>query len=351
MTENKVLGRRRFLTISGATGLGLLSSGLLGANSGPATSDGDPSASPDATADPKSDKYAGLSSESFFPGYESFKIKTKSGITINGVRGGSGPPLLLLHGAPVNLASWRKVAPLLQNNYTIIATDLRGYGDSDMPDGGTNHENYAFRLMARDQVEVMNALGYSDFHLVAHDRGARVARRLTLDNPVAVKTLTILDILPGLYFYDNIDKAFAEAYWFWLMFTAPAPVPENWINCNPVGFMTTSFFGRRDVVEQTAFDNFVRTMVRDGASHAACEDYRAAATIDLEDDRADFATKIECPVLVLWGKSNPLYSKQDVLKIWRERATDVRGHGVDSNHWIPEIIPEELAQEIMAFAT
>ncbi len=338
--------RRNFLSITGLTGIG-----LMGANILLAKGNFKDSSSTTEEEKLKDSKYAGLRSSDFFPGYKSFNITSSSGVKINGVVGGSGPPMLLLHGAPVNLASWRKVAPLLQDRYTIIATDLRGYGDSDMPDGGDKHENYTFRTMAQDQVDVMKELGYDEFHLVAHDRGARVARRLTLDHPKAVKTLTILDILPALYFYDNLDKKFAEAYWFWFMYSAPAPVPENWISCNYEGFLNTSFFGRRDAIEDKAFDNFLRTLKREGSAHAQCEDYRAAATIDLEHDRKDFDKKIQCPVMVLWGESNPLYKGMDIVEVWKERAENVSGRGVDSNHWIPEIIPDQLAKEILAFAT
>ncbi len=285
----------------------------------------------------------------FFPGFEAFRIKTSGGIYINGATAGSGPPVLLLHGAPVNLASWRKVAPALTEQYTVVVTDLRGYGDSDMPEGGESHENYSKRVMAQDQVDVMTHLGFDRFHVVAHDRGGRVGHRLARDHPDKVISLTMMDIMPTLHLYENVDRKFGESYWFWFFFTVPAPVPETFINNSTEFYMNIAFFGKREMVEQKAFDNFVRTMSRDGSAHAQCEDYRAAATIDLEHDRADLDKKITCPTLVLWGDENPLNKGVDIVSIWRERAEDVRGHGTPSAHWLPEQIPDQIIEEVSAF--
>lgn len=288
-------------------------------------------------------------SAKFMPGFKPFKIRTSTGVIINGVIGGKGPPLLLLHGAPVNLAGWRKMAPDLAKDFTVVATDLRGYGDSDMPEGGENHQNYAKRVMAQDQVDVMNELGFDKFHVVGHDRGGRVAHRLARDHMDRVLTLTVMDIQPTLYFYSNVDRRVAEAYWFWFFLTAPAPVPETLIAGNPTFFMNASFFGKRALVEDDAFENFVRTMSREGAARAQSEDYRAAATIDLEHDRADLDKKLTMPLLVLWGNENPLNENVDVVSIWQERAEDVRGHGMPSGHWLPEEVPDQLVKEIKEF--
>lgn len=285
----------------------------------------------------------------FFPGFEPISVKTSTGIHINGVVGGSGPPLLLLHGAPVNVAGWRKVAPALARKYTVVATDLRGYGDSDMPDGGKNHENYSKRVMAQDQVDVMAHLGFERFHVAGHDRGGRVGHRMARDHDDKVLTLTVMDIIPTLHLYENIDRKFAEAYWFWFFYSVPAPVPETFINASSEFFMKMAFFGKLDMVEQEAFDNFLRTMRREGSAHAQCEDYRAAATIDQEHDKADFEKKLTCPLLVLWGDENPLNQGYDVLGAWRERANDVRGHGTPSAHWLPEQIPDQVIEEVSCF--
>ena len=285
----------------------------------------------------------------FFPGFEAFKIKTSAGITIAGVKGGSGPPVLLLHGAPCNLVNWRKVAPTLAKKYTVVATDLRGYGDSDMPDGGKNHENYSKRVMAQDQVDVMTQLGFEQFHVVSHDRGSRVGHRMARDHQDKVLTLTTMDVIPTLHLYENVDRKFAEAYWFWFFYTAPNPVPETFIKDKPEFFMQMAFFGKPEMVEKKAFDHFVRTMKREGSAHAQCEDYRAASTIDLEHDRADLDKKLKCPVLVLWGDENPLNKGVDIVSIWKERANDVRGHGTPSAHWLPEQIPDQVIKDVTAF--
>ena len=285
----------------------------------------------------------------FFPGFKPLKVKTSGGVTINGVVGGSGPPILLLHGAPCNLANWRKVAPALAEKYTVVATDLRGYGDSDMPEGGENHENYSKRAMAQDQVDVMSHLGFDRFHVVGHDRGGRVGHRLARDHADKVISLTVMDIIPTLHLYENVDRKFAESYWFWFFYTVPAPVPETFINQSSEFFMNSAFFGRREMIEQAAFDNFLRTMRREGSAHAQCEDYRAAATIDLEHDRADFDKKLTCPLLVLWGDQNPLNKDVDLVAIWRTRANNVRGHGTPSAHWLPEQIPEQVIEEVNSF--
>ena len=285
----------------------------------------------------------------FFPGFEAFKVKTSTGIHINGVKGGSGPPVLLVHGAPCNLVNWRKVAPTLAKDYTVIATDLRGYGDSDMPEGGEGHKNYSKRVMAQDQVDVMKHFGFEKFHVVAHDRGARVGHRMAADHRDRVLSLTTMDIIPTLHLYENIDRKFAEAYWFWFFLTSPAPVPETFIINNPEFFMKTSFFGKSEMVEPKAFEHFVRTMSRPGAAHAQCEDYRAASTIDLEHDRADLENKIDCPLLVLWGDENVLNKDKDIVGIWRERATNVRGHGMPCGHWVPEEVPEMVIKDVTAF--
>lgn len=286
----------------------------------------------------------------FFPGFKPVGVKTSAGIHINGIVGGSGPPLLLLHGAPCNLANWRKVAPALAKKYMIVATDLRGYGDSDMPDGGENHVNYSKRAMAQDQVDVMTHLGFDRFHVVGHDRGGRVGHRLARDHDDKVITLTVMDIIPTLHLYDNVDRKFGEAYWFWFFYTVPAPVPETFISQCAEFFMNMGFFGRRkEMIEQKAFDNFMRTLQREGSVHAQCEDYRAAATIDLEHDRADLDKKLTCPLLVLWGDQNPLNKDTDIVSIWKERANDVRGHGTPSAHWLPEQIPEQVIEEVTSF--
>jgi len=194
------------------------------------------------------------------PGFKPFQVKTASGVMINGVVGGTGPPVLLLHGAPVNLSGWRKMAPELAKKYTVVVTDLRGYGDGDMPDGGENHKNYSKRVMAHDQVDVMSELGIKRFHVVGHDRGGRVGHRLAIDHQDKVITLTVMDIMPMLYLYEHAGRKFAEASWFWFFLSAPSPVPETFVSDNPEFYVNSSLFDKRDLVGDAAFKNFVRPM-------------------------------------------------------------------------------------------
>jgi haloacetate dehalogenase len=203
--------------------------------------------------------------------------------------------------------------------------------------------------MAQDQVDVMAQLGFDRFHVVGHDRGGRVGHRLARDHDDKVITLTVMDIIPTLHLYENVDRKFSESYWFWFFYTVPAPVPETFINNSAEFFMNIAFFGKREMIEQEAFDNFVRTMKRKGSAHAQCEDYRAAATIDLEHDKADIQKKLTCPLLVLWGDENPLNKGVDIVGIWKERTDNVQGHGCPSAHWLPEQIPDQVVSEIIEF--
>jgi len=282
-----------------------------------------------------------------FPGFESFRIET-SGATINGVKGGKGPPLLLLHGWPQTLAEWHIVAPLLAKDFTVIATDLRGYGDSSKPAEGTNHSGYSKREMARDQVEVMEKLGHKKFLLVGHDRGGRVAHRLTLDHAERVQKLAVLDIVPTHKVYSTVTKQLATAYYHWFFLIQPAPLPETLLNNNGEFFLRRLFGGVRDM-PPAIFAEYLRAFKNPATVHAMCEDYRAAASIDLEHDEADLTKKIACPVLTLWGAKGAMQSLYDVPATWRERATNVSGKSLPGGHWLPEEVPQELYRELLAF--
>jgi len=268
----------------------------------------------------------------FFPNFKNKKIKT-SETEINLVIGGEGPPLLLIHGYPQSHVMWHKVAPTLAKKYTIIATDLRGYGDSGKPKTDEQHSPYSKRAMAKDQVEVMTALGFNKFKVIGHDRGARVAHRMALDFPDKVEKLVLLDILPTLWLYDHTDQAFATNYWHWFFLIQPffGPLAAS-------GACTTASIAA-----------YSRTVKDAAILHASCEDYRAGATIDLLHDRADFKARIQCPLLILWGAKNPTYQKQDVLKIWREKAVNATGKAVNSGHFIAEEVPAILLEEISDF--
>lgn len=286
-----------------------------------------------------------------FPGFERRKIDV-SGATINLVHAGRGPALLLLHGYPQTHCIWHRIAPALAQHYTVVAADLRGYGDSSKPAGLIDHGNYSKRAMALDQVEVMHALGHETFFLVGHDRGGRVAHRLALDHPQRLKKLALLDISPTRTMYARTDHAFAKAYFHWFFLTQPAPVPETMIGADPAFFLKYQM-GRRhgglEVFDPVAMAEYLRCFSDPACIHATCEDYRAADTIDLEHDAADAHKKLACPVLALWGKHGVVEQQFDCLADWRAVASEVSGHALDCGHYLPEEQPQALVQEFMQF--
>jgi haloacetate dehalogenase len=287
----------------------------------------------------------------FFPGFERRQIDA-GGARINLVQGGKGPAVLLLHGYPQTHCIWHRIAPRLAKKYTVVAADLRGYGDSSKPEGLPDHSNYSKRAMALDQVEAMQALGHGEFHLVGHDRGGRVAHRLALDHPQRVKKLAVLDISPTRIMFGKTDRALAKAYFHWFFLIQPAPFPETLIGADP-GFFMKYQMGRRHgglkVFDPAAMAEYLRCFSDPATIHASCEDYRAAETVDLEHDAADAATKIECPVLALWGKHGVIEQQFDCLADWRSLARDVRGEALDCGHYLPEEQPEEVARQLEIF--
>lgn len=284
-----------------------------------------------------------------FPGFEPFRIDT-AGATIHGVKAGQGPAVLLLHGWPQTLAEWHVVAPLLAKDFSVVATDLRGYGRSSKPADGNNHEGHCKRSTARDQVEVMERLGHTRFAVVGHDRGGRVAHRLTLDHPERVTRLAVLDIVPTLKVYSTVTKPLATAYFHWFLLIQPAPLPETLLGNNGEFFLRALFRGLGPArMPESIFAEYLHAFRDPATLHAMCEDYRAAATIDLEHDSADLATKITCPLLALWGEKGAMHALYDVAATWRERADDVTGKAVPGGHWLPEEIPQIIHQELRAF--
>jgi haloacetate dehalogenase len=247
---------------------------------------------------------------------------------------------------------WHRIAPRLAEQFTVVATDLRGYGDSAKPDGGKQHEKYSKRAMARDQVEVMAALGHRSFHVVAHDRGARVAHRMALDHPAAVKKLAVLDIVPTRLMYAASDQVFATAYFHWYFLIQPAPFPETLIGADPDFFIKFQM-GRRhgglSVFAPEAMDEYLRCFRDPAAIHASCEDYRAAATIDLAHDAFDADKHVECPLLVLWGRHGIIERCFDAVADWKKVARDVRGQSLDCGHYLAEEKPGEVAALVEAF--
>jgi haloacetate dehalogenase len=277
---------------------------------------------------------------SLFPGFRSLRIQT-TGATINVVVGGQGPPLLLLHGAPQSLASWHRIAPELAKEYTVVAADLRGYGDSSKPADGVNHANYSKRAMAQDQVEVMRALGFPQFAVVGHDRGGRVTHRMALDHPSVVTKAAVLDIVPTHYIYNHVTREFATAYYHWFFLIRPAPFPETLLN-NSIELYIGTGGG-------AAQAEYLRCFRNPATVHAMCEDYRAAASIDLEHDEADLDRRITCPLLVLWGERGTVGRLYDVLSVWRERAADVSGKELPGGHNLQYDLPEQTLTEVRRF--
>lgn len=277
-----------------------------------------------------------------------------NGITIHYRKGGSGHGLLLLHGHPQTHVMWHKVADRLAEHFTVVAADLRGYGDSDKPEGDAQHLAYSKRQMALDGLELMRELGFARFDVLAHDRGARVAHRLALDHPQAVKRLITLDIAPTLAMYAQTSEAFAKAYWHWFFLIRPAPLPETLIEADPQLYLRSVMgarsAGMRPFTEQ-AFAEYLRCMQLPGAAHGVCEDYRASAGIDLEHDRADLQAgrRLSMPLLALWGADGTVGRCFDPLREWRQVADDVRGKALPSGHYIAEEVPQLLLDEVLAF--
>jgi haloacetate dehalogenase len=286
-----------------------------------------------------------------FPGFTHKRIRTSSAV-INTVYAGQGEPILLLHGYPQTMACWHKIAPQLAKHYTVVCADLRGYGGSSKPKGLPDHSNYAKRAMAQDMVEVMEKLGHHRFHLVGHDRGARVSHRLAKDHGDRVQTLTLLDISPTLKMFESTNMQFATAYYHWFQMLQPAPLPEKMLQ-GLVPFNILGMVGRNkpdlSAFSKEALAEYVKVYQDPKAIHAGCEDYRAAATIDLQHDRQDKRRKLKMPLLVLWGKHGVVGRLFDCLADWREVASDVRGKAMDCGHFIPEEKPLQTLKEIQGF--
>jgi len=284
-----------------------------------------------------------------FDGFEEGTVKTR-GAPIHFLRGGEGPPLLLLHGYPQTLAMWHRIAPRLAQRFTVVAADLRGYGASGKPEGGADHFGYSKRAMAQDQVELMEQLGFPRFFLAGHDRGGRVGHRMALDHPQRVSKLAVLDIVPTKKMFESVDAYLSTVYYHWFFLIQPFDLPERMIGADPERFLQ-AFFARlgTSALAPEAVAEYVRAFRDPAVIHASCEDYRASASIDLAHDEADIGSKVTCPLLVLWGAKGRIAQAFDVLATWRERAADVRGRALDCGHYLPEEAPEETLQELLDF--
>jgi len=294
-----------------------------------------------------------VSINQLFPDFEP-RVFEVNGIQIAGHIGGSGSPLLLLHGHPQTHAIWHKLAPALMKSHTLVMTDLRGYGDSSKPQGDVDHSNYSKRVVAQDQVEVMNQLGFNRFDVLAHDRGARVAHRLAMDHPDAVKKLIMLDIAPTLSMYEKTTEAFAKAYWHWFFLIQPSPLPERLIEADPAGYIR-DVMGRRFAglkpFDPLALAEYMRCVALPGAAHGMCEDYRAAAGIDLIHDREDIAAgkKLEMPTMVLWGADGVVNKCFRPLEEWQAICRNVIGETLPCGHYLPEEAPDMLLEKVATF--
>jgi haloacetate dehalogenase len=275
------------------------------------------------------------------PGFKVERVRT-SGAELHAVIGGSGPPLLLLHGAPLTHLSWYRVAPELARRFTVVAPDLRGYGDSSKPEDGEGHINYSKRAMAQDNVELMRHFGFARFALVGHDRGGRVAHRLVLDHPQAVSRVAVLDIVPTHYLYTHVTKAFVDAYFHWFLYIRPAPFPEDILGRDIEGN-----FGRTSDPALRA--EYLRVYRNPAAVHGMCEDYRAAAGIDMQHDEADLDRKISCPLHAIWASNGAMGRMYDVLGIWKERGTQVTGAAIPVSHNMQETHPAETLAALLPF--
>ena len=289
------------------------------------------------------------SEHGFFPDFDRRRVSTRGGVAINAVIAGSGPPLLLLHGHPQTHVAWWKVAPALAERFTVVATDLRGYGDSDKPPAG-----YSKRIMGEDQVEVMRRLGFDRFQAIGHDRGGRVLHRMMLDHASAIERGVVLDIAPTDLMYAATDEAFATRYFWWFFHIQKAPLPEQMIMASTEPYLRGHLDEQtrtKDAVTPAAFAEYLRCY-RDPASiHAVCEDYRASVGIDRDHARADRAAgrTVRQPLFALWGEKGTVGEMFDVVALWKQEADDLRGQGLPCGHLIPEEDPQGLLTALGGF--
>lgn len=283
-----------------------------------------------------------------FPGSNSFTHDI-DGIAIHGVTGGNGPPLLLLHGYPQTHVMWHKVAPELSKQYTLVIPDLRGYGASAKPPTDADHTPYSKRAMATDMVGLMTLLGHKRFAVLAHDRGGRVAHRLAVDHPDLVRGMVILDIAPTREMYANTNAAFATAYWHWFWLIQPAPFPETQINADPLFYLRKKLgsWGATTPFAPEAMAAYEVAIQNPETVHAMCEDYRAAASIDIRHD--DEGGRVLCPIHVMWGANGVIERCFDCLALWRARADVVTGHHLPGGHYLAEEVPDLVTAETRAF--
>ena len=300
------------------------------------------------------DVYRAAVPPTLLPGFDTLDVELEE-VRIRVGVAGAGPPVLLLHGHPQNHATWHSVAPALAEDHTIVATDLRGYGDSTRPPSDPNHRAYSKRAMADDQVAVMRTLGHERFAVVGHDRGGRVAHRMALDHPAAVDRLAVLDIAPTATMYARTDRAFATRYFWWFFLIQPEPLPELMIAAAPEFFLRAHLAGQSTtpgIPSEDLIQEYLRCYGHDATIHAICEDYRAAASIDIELDEHDLAEghRLTTPLLALWGEHGAVGQLYDVLSTWRDVSdAAVGGEALPCGHLVQEEQPKAVVNRLHAF--
>lgn len=278
------------------------------------------------------------------------KIKVND-IEINVKHGGYKTPLLLIHGYPQTHIMWHKVVEKLSEKYYIVCPDLRGYGDSSKPIGDELHVNYSKKTMAKDMVTLMSALGFEEFFVAGHDRGARVTHRMCLDYPQKIKKACVMDITPTYHMFKHTDQAFATGYYHWFFLIQTDNLPETLIGSNARYYLEEKLkrWSAKDAVfDKEAVEEYVRCFDKESI-HATCEDYRAGASIDMSDDEKDRGRKVTTPLLVLWGNKGFVHRTYDVLNVWKDYASDVQGKSLDCGHFLPEEKPDEVVSELIGF--
>jgi haloacetate dehalogenase len=285
--------------------------------------------------------------------FEGFDVRREQvgGVALNCVIGGHGAPVLLLHGYPQTHICWHRVAPLLSKNFTVVCPGLKGYGGSDKPFGDAGHRAYSKRTLAQEQFELMQRLGFKRFAVVGHDRGGRVARRLALDHREAVSHLAVLDIVPTAHIYATLSQERALSVWRYFFLPQPFPLPEKIISAARETYLRSTleeWSGTPGVITEAALSEYIRCFDNE-TIHATCEDYRAGASIDLEDDGSDENAKVTCPLLALWSKDG-IGADYDVAEVWRKFTTSrFRGVPIDSGHFLAEEKPECVVAQLEAF--
>jgi haloacetate dehalogenase len=287
--------------------------------------------------------------------FEGFKFQTidAGGVAIRCASAGSGPPVLLLHGFPQNLAMWAGIAPRLVERHTVVCADLRGYGDSAKPKCLPDKSNYSFRAMAADQVALMSRLGFERFHVIGHDRGGRTGHRMALDHPGSVLSLAVLDIVPTYAVFMDTNRHIAGGYWHWYFLSQPEPFPEHMIGLDPDAFYQTCLVGwgasSLESFDREQLDAYRRCWRDPGMIHGSCSDYRAAASIDLEHDDADLGSKVECPVLAFWGLTGLMHGLFDLEAEWRKRCSRLTTATLRGGHFFPDQLPAATAERLAHF--